>query len=577
MLCFPLCHDLPSTGIFFHEFATRSSPMRRVFSFGILGAVFLVLCPQRTRADVKLPALFSNGMVLQSGTTTPIWGTADPGEEVSIVLNLNNGTSLEPPRVRADSQGKWKITLAEESTPRERRILRRFRRWEQPVVEGLSPGGPYTLTVSGKNQISLKDVYIGEVWICSGQSNMEWSLRSTTGAEQVIQDSKNPRIRLFTVAKATADQPFQDVKGSWLECNPDTVKNFSAVGYYFGRDLQKALKVPVGLIHTSWGGTRAEAWTRHEVLDSHEEWKNEFPRYEQAKADYPKSLEKYRAEQDARKAEAAQTKEKSQTRPATSRPPSDPARNSNSPSVLYNAMIAPLIPYGIRGAIWYQGESNAGAAYLYRKLFPVMIQNWRDDWKRGDFPFLFVQLAPWDPKFVKEPHESAWAELREAQLLTSQNLPHTAMAVITDVGDSKDIHPRNKEPVGARLALAARGGVYGEPVEYIGPTYVSMQVDGNTAILHFKHKGKGLEARGGLLTGFTIAGEDHKFHNAQAEIKDDKVFVTSEEVKNPLAVRYGWANCPVVNLWSKDGLPASPFRTDDFPMVTKPKSAAKAN
>jgi sialate O-acetylesterase len=543
--------------------------MRRVLSTVGLSAMLMGFWGPPAQADVKLPALFSSGMVLQSGATTPIWGTADPGEEVSVVLNLQNGDTLRPESVRADSQGRWKLILAEEVAP-PRRLLRRFGGWE---TVGLSPGGPYSMTVSGKNQITLNDVYIGEVWIGSGQSNMEWPLRMTTGAEQTIQQGKNPLIRLFTVTKATADQPLEDVKGTWRECNPDSARNFSAVAYFFGRDLQKALNVPVGLIHTSWGGTRAEAWTRREVLESQPEWRDEFPRYQQAKADYPKALAHYREEQEKKKS-AAPSKEKDAQSKA--RPPSDPARNSNSPSVLYNAMIAPLIPYGIKGAIWYQGESNAGAAYLYRKLFPLMIQNWRNDWGRGDFPFLFVQLAPWQA-IVKEPQESAWAELREAQLLTSQNLRHTGMAVITDVGDPKDIHPRQKEPVGARLALIARSRVYGQPVEYSGPIYDSMYVAGNTAVLSFRHVGQGLEARGGPPTGFTVAGEDHQFHNAEAEIRDDMVHVWSKDVPRPVAARYGWANCPVVNLWNKDGLPASPFRTDDFPMVTKPKSVTKAN
>src|SRR5207245_8524558 len=242
-----------------------------------------------------------------------------------------------------------------------------------------------------------------------------------------------------------------------------------------------------------------------------------FPRYEKAKADYPKALEKYKVEQTERQEAAAKAKQEGKNPPAASRPPQDPAKNPNSPSVLYNAMIAPLIPYGIKGAIWYQGESNAGAAFAYRKLFAVMIQNCRNDWKRGEFPFLFVQLAPWKA-IVKEPQESAWAELREAQLMTAQHLPHTGMAVITDVGDPKDIHPRDKQPVGARLALAARAIAYGEPIEFSGPIYHSMDVVNNTAVLSFKHVGKGLEARGGPLTGFTVAGEDYKFHNAQAEI-----------------------------------------------------------
>jgi sialate O-acetylesterase len=561
---FPTAHSLPS-------FAAREFFMRRFMTTIGLSALVIATWHPQSQADVKLPALFSNGMVLQTGITTPIWGTADPGEHVSVVLNLLNGDALRPESVRADSQGRWKLTLAEEVAP-SRRLLRRFRRWE---TVGLEPGGPYSLTVSGKNQITLADVYIGEVWICSGQSNMEWPLRMTTGAEQTIQQAKNPLIRLFTVTKATADQPLEEVKGTWRECNPESARNFSAVAYFFGRDLQKALNVPVGLIHTSWGGTRAESWTRREVLESQPEWRDEFPRYEQAKADHPKALAQYRDEQEKRKS-ADSSKEKGQKPQTGSRAPSDPARNPNSPSVLYNAMIAPLIPYGIKGAIWYQGESNAGAAYLYRKLFPLMIQNWRNDWRRGAFPFLFVQLAPWQA-IVREPQESAWAELREAQLLTSQNLRHTGMAVITDVGDPKDIHPRNKEPVGARLALIARARTYGKPVEYAGPTYDSMYVADNTTILRFTHVGNGLEARGGPLTGFTIAGEDQKFHNADAEIRDNMIHVWSKEVPRPVAVRYGWANYPVVNLWNKDGLPASPFRTDDFPMVTKPKTSSQAN
>jgi sialate O-acetylesterase len=548
------------------SFENQEFSMRRLKWAIAVCLVTIGLSSQQTRGDVKLPALFSNGMVLQSGSRTPIWGTADPGEDVSVILDVKNGAAPRSQMARANSQGHWEVILGEELSPRPRPLIRRGRRLEPGG--GLVSGGPFTLTVSGKNRITIQDVYVGEVWICSGQSNMEWPLRLTTGADEAIKQSKNPQIRLFTVAKATADQPLSDVKGTWQECNPETVKNFSAVAYYFGRDLQKSLKVPVGLIHTSWGGTRAEAWTRREVLESHPEWQGEFPAYEKAKANYPKALEKYKSE---RQETIAKAKQEGKNPP--SRPPQDPAHNSNSPSVLYNAMIAPLVPYGIKGAIWYQGESNAGAAYLYRKLFPVMIQNWRNDWKRGDFPFLFVQLAPWQA-IVKEPQESAWAELREAQLLTAQHLSNTGMAVITDVGDPKDIHPRNKEPVGARLALAARAVAYGQPIEYSGPVYDSMAVVDNQAVLSFKHVGKGLEARDGPLMGFAIAGEDHKFHNAQAEIKDNRVYVTCEEVKQPVAVRYGWANCPVVNLWNKDGQPASPFRTDDFPMMTRPKPAA---
>jgi sialate O-acetylesterase len=525
--------------------------MRRALTAALMTTLWLGFVKSEARADVKLPALFSDGMVLQSGERIPIWGMAEPGEKIRISFQLTDGETILGKSCEADKEGKW---------------LSR--------IDCSKTGGPCTLEISGKNKITLKDVYIGEVWICSGQSNMEWPLAATTGADVAIQESNNPQLRLFTVAHATADERLHDVKGKWQPCNPETVRNFSAVGYYFGRELQKSLKVPVGLIHTSWGGTRAEAWTRREVLEALPDWKDEFPLYLKAKADYPKAKEQYALELKKHQQATAKAKDEGKAAPPAPKKPADPAHNPNSPSVLYNAMIAPLVPYGIKGAIWYQGESNAGQAFLYRKLFPAMIQNWRQDWKRGDFPFLFVQLAPWHA-IVTEPQESAWAELREAQLLTSQQVPHTAMAVITDVGDPKDIHPRDKSPVGARLALAARAVAYGEPIEYSGPTYESMQVMNNKIAIRFSHVGKGLEARDAPLHGFAIAGEDHKFHNAQAEIRDNQVYVWCDQVQKPVAVRYGWANCPVVNLWNKDGLPASPFRTDDFPMVTRPKPSTQ--
>jgi sialate O-acetylesterase len=524
---------------------------RRIVLAALTLAAVVCLAGQQARADVKPHALFTDGMVLQQGMKCPIWGTADPGEQVDVKFEVRKllTTAGSGSAVEADKDGKWKVSLN--------------------IVPEMA-GGPYTLTIKGKNTITLKDVYVGEVWICSGQSNMEWPLSATANAAEAIKDSKNPKIRLFTVPKIPSDKPVHVIKtdpkrpdhGKWLECNPDTVKSFSAVGYYFGRDLQKTRNVPVGLIHTSWGGTRAEAWTSQAVLEKYEEWKWEFP-----------AQEKFKVELEKHKEAVKKTKEEGGKPPA---PPKAPVpMGANAPSVLYNGMIAPLIPYAIKGAIWYQGESNAGKAYAYRKLFPTMIQNWRDDWKQGDFPFLCVQLAPFMP-IVTEPQESAWAELREAQLLTSLNLKNAGMAVITDVGDPKDIHPKKKGPVGARLALAARGIAYGEKIEYSGPVYDKMTVKDGKAVLSFKHAGKGLEAKDGELHGFTIAGADKKFYNAKAEIQGDSVLVWSDEVKEPVAVRYGWANCPVVNLWNKDGLPASPFRTDDFPMVTAPKTARPA-
>ncbi|HEY7328549.1 MAG TPA: sialate O-acetylesterase [Gemmataceae bacterium] len=516
--------------------------MKKRILVALAMAIAFCLSGPQARADVKPHGLFTDGMVLQGGMKCPIWGTADPGEKVHLLLEAKKSLSISVSSAggQAGEDGKWKTTL---SIPAE------------------MVGGPHTLTIKGKNTITLKDVYVGEVWICSGQSNMEWAIRASHNADEVIKNSQNPKIRLFTVPKNTSDKPLDGFKGDpkWHECNPDTVKGFSAVGYFFGRDLQKALDVPVGLIHTSWGGSRAEAWTSRPVLESHEEWKNIFADFEKDKADYAKALETY-------KETAAKAKEEGKKAP---QPPRRP-REMDAPGALYNGMIAPLIPYAIKGAIWYQGESNAGKAYAYRKLFPTMIQNWRDDWKQGDFPFLFVQLAPYQP-IVSEPQESAWAELREAQLLTSLHCKNTGIAVITDVGDPKDIHPKKKEPVGARLALAARGIAYGENVEYSGPIYDKMEVKDGKTVLHFKHVGKGLEAKDGPLHGFTIAGADRKFYNAQAEIQGDTVLVWCDKVAQPVAVRYGWANCPVVNLWNKDGLPASPFRTDDFPGVTTSK------
>jgi sialate O-acetylesterase len=450
------------------------------------------------RGDIKPNALFSSGMVLQQGQPCCVWGTGTPGEMVGLKLEAGPlAITISPRAVGQD--GRWQFTLP-----------------------ALQAGGPFTLTLTGQNTLTFKEVYIGEVWLASGQSNMEWPVSLSADAQKNTAQSRNPLIRLFTVPKATHDQPQKDLKGgNWVECGPSTVPGFSAVAYFFGREIQKALQVPVGLINDSWGGTRAEAWTSRAVLEAHPDYKGEF-----------------------------------QAKPR----PGDP----NGPSALYNGMIAPVLPFAIKGVIWYQGESNAGQADRYAELFPLMIKNWRHDWKQVDFPFLFVQLAPFMAK-VKEPVDTDWARLREAQLLTSLKVPYAAMAVITDVGDEGDIHPPKKEPVGQRLALAALALAYGRKIEYSGPVYQCMTVAGNKAVLQFTHAEGGLVARDGPLTGFTIAGEDRKFHNAQAEIQGDKVSVCCAAVAKPVAVRFGWANYPVVNLWNKAGLPASPFRTDNFP------------
>ncbi|MBI3463034.1 MAG: sialate O-acetylesterase [Planctomycetes bacterium] len=395
---------------------------------------------------------------------------------------------------------------------------------------------------------------------------MQFSVKQTADPQKAIAESANPMIRLLTVPRRAQPEPQADVTAAWQECKPESVADFSAVGYFFGRDLQQALKVPVGLINTSYGGTPAEAWTSSAGLKTRPEFKSILDNYASALHTYPQALEKHK---QALEKHAQAVAEARKTGAALPRPPAAPMgpEHPHSPSGLYNAMIHPLLPFGIRGAIWYQGESNAGRAYQYRTLFPAMIADWRQSWGQGDFPFLFVQLAPFMKK-VDEPGDSSWAELREAQLLTTQTSPNTAMAVITDVGEEDDIHPKKKAPVGGRLALAARALAYGESIEYSGPVYKEQQSDGERIILSFSHA-NGLTAKDGDLRGFAIAGADGKFVNADARIDGDRVIVSSAKVAKPVAVRYGWANYALGNLWNAAGLPASPFRTDDFRLTTQ--------
>ncbi|HRY50862.1 MAG TPA: sialate O-acetylesterase [Candidatus Paceibacterota bacterium] len=480
-------------------------------------------------ANVRLPALFTDHMVLQQEKAIPVWGWADEGETVTVRFRQQTVSTVA-------RGGKWMVRLQPEK-----------------------PGGPDSLTVSANNQVSMDDVLVGEVWICSGQSNMEWPLSRSYQPEADIQSATNAKIRLFTVPKLKAKTPVKDVKASWKVCQPDEAKNFSAVGYYFGRALQRDCAVPIGLIHTSWGGSPAEVWMSEDVLTQNPEYRRDIL------DTYPAAWRKYQEQV------AAYEKEKAELEAQGKKIQRGRPWGLWRPTELYNGMIAPLIPYAIRGAIWYQGESNAGRAHQYRTLFPDMIRNWRRDWGQDDFTFLAVQLAPY-MKIQEQPAESAWAELREAQWLATQVLPNVGMAVITDVGDPQDIHPTKKVPVGERLALAARGIAYGEKITYSGPIYRRMVARGNQAILSFRHVGKGLHAPDGELKGFAVCGPDRHFYWAQAKIEGRRVVVSCPEVKRPVAVRYGWADCPVVNLWNKDGLPASPFRTDDFPMITAPKN-----
>lgn len=496
----------------------------------------LLASSEQVFAELRLPALISDGMVLQQGEEISIWGWAEPGELIAVSGSWQNEEMI----ATADMDGQWMLKM----DPHE-------------------AGGPYELTISGEKTITIKNIMFGEVWVCSGQSNMEWIVANSADAEKEIAEADYPDIRMFTVVKNVAEEPQSDCKGNWAVCSSQTVPRFSAVGYFFARELHRELNVPVGMIHTSWGGTPAEAWTKREVIAKIPECTPIIQRYDEAAKKVQQIQKEYEVKLEQWKENAGDEGKE---------PPEKPQIPSNLRYTLmtfslYNGMIAPLLKYRIKGAIWYQGESNAGRAYQYRKLFPDMIRNWREDWEQGDFPFLFVQLANY--KAVNpEPGESDWAELREAQLKTLQ-LPNTGMAVIIDIGEANNIHPKNKQDVGKRLALLALAKTYGKEKVYSGPLYESMEIEGNKIILHFDHIGGGLKAAGdGPLKGFAVAGEDRKFVWADAGIEGNTVVVSSEKILKPVAVRYGWADNPQCSLYNKEGLPASPFRTDDWPGLT---------
>ncbi len=673
----------------------------RIAWVGLMG----VLVMSNATAQLSLPLLFGDGMVLQRGRPIPVWGEAAPGEAVSVSLN---GASAE---ATADDQGAWSVAL--------------------PAMEA---GGPYALTVAGADtRLALTDVLIGDVWVCSGQSNMAFMMQDVVKAApdraEEIASADFPNLRLFTVSNATAIEPLEELTDvtPWARCTPESAAAFSAVGYHFGRHLMEHRDTPVGLITSAWGGTLAEPWVSKEGLAALP-WfakrladaEANLPRVEEIEAEFIPVAEGWEADLDemdagvqdgapvwsdpdlapadwepvelpfpisllggvnplrlggrtwlrrdvelpaswagrdlvlslslvretgciwfngvevhrfnllhrmwdgqaatipgelvkegrntivVRVTDAANMGgiygepeairltakdgdatprvvnvagtwlmkrglpiEKLTPRPA---PPNYWPNNPNMPTVLYNAMIHPLLRMPITGVIWYQGESNAAAAYEYRRLFPALIRDWRRAWGLGDFPFLFVQLAnfgAWQP-VATEPREATWAELREAQLMTLSE-PNTAMAVAIDVGDPNEIHPVNKKDVGERLGLAARALAYGEPVAYSGPIHDAMEIRDGKAYIAFTHAENGLRVEGEALTGFAIAGADRKFVTAQARIEGDQVIVWSDAVAEPVAVRYGWDYAPECNLYNAEMLPASPFRTDDWPGLTAPE------
>ncbi len=498
----------------------------------LLSAALATCLLPRLAAEVKLPAIIGDNAVLQADAPLPIWGTAAVGEDVTVTIAGQSQST------KAGADGRWQVKLA-----------------------ALKTGGPLELTVAGTNTIVLKNLLVGEVWVGSGQSNMEFALKGANDSAKEIAAADFPKIRLFTVIKKTSAEPLADCSGKWVECSPATVPGFSAVAYFFGRELHQKLGVPVGLIHTSWGGTEAEAWTSRAALAGSAEFKDAAPSWDKRLADLPKAQAKYATEVAAWKAAADAAKAAGKPAPKKPNPPAD-ENSPHRPSSLYNGMLAPLIPYAIRGAIWYQGESNAGQPLKYRTLLPLMIGDWRQAWGEGDFPFYIVQLANYKARQA-EPVESDWAALREAQWLTTTKVKNTGLATIIDVGMAENIHPTDKQTVGHRLALNALALTYGKDNESSGPVFAAMKVEDAKAVLTFTHLGGGLVAKGGgALTGFAIAGEDRKFVWATATIVGDTVVVTSDKVAKPTAVRYAWADNPECDLYSKADLPAVPFRTD---------------
>lgn len=504
----------------------------RKHTFQLAALAFLnsfagLLCVvSQVRADVTPNPLFSDNAVLQRDKEVPVWGMAADGEKVTVEFA---GQKLET----VAKDGRWRVEL-------------------QPMPA--SPE-PRTMTFTGNNTVTAKNILVGEVWLCSGQSNMEWPLRDTEGGADAVLASADPNFRLVRLPHRDVDEPQTNAQVRWLPSAPESVPDFSAVAFHFGRDLRKTLGVPIGLIGSHYGGTPAEAWTDRQTFQADPELNILLENQARRVAEFDLQKMEERNQKIKADHEAAVAKATSEGRPKPGGPRLEvpPMQNKSRPACLYNGMIAPLQPYALRGVIWYQGESNAGAPLIYRKLFPAMIGAWRQQWGEETMPFLFAQVAP----FKNMP-----PGIREAQLLTWKSTPQTAMVVTADIGDAEDIHPRKKLPVGQRLALAARALAYGEQIVYSGPEYDSMSVSGNRAVLHFKHTGGGLVAKDGDLRGFFIAGADGNFRPAKAEIKGDAVEVFSDEVSSPAAVRYGWSNVPDVNLTNKEGLPASPFRTD---------------
>lgn len=496
-------------------------------NFRALLVLLALTTTSAVEAGTKLPNVFSDHMVVQQKMPIRVWGWTNPGQDVTVELG---GRSVAG---KADATGRFDVSL--------------------PAFDASNT--PHTLTVKGDETVTVNDVLVGEVWICSGQSNMQWSVNASNDPDLEKLAAKFPNIRMINFPQVGTQEPIASHDDRrWMVCNPENLGNFSAVGYFFARQLHLTIDVPIGMINNAWGGSACEAWVNRDVLKANEKFAPLLARWE--------AMEKQVAELSAN---SSLNDEQKKQLEGLKRQMSGNARPAN----IYNGVLKSHIGYTIRGAIWYQGESNASRAYQYRELFPAMISNWRQEWGQGDFPFYWVQLADFRAQQA-EPGASDWAELREAQTMTMSKLSHTGEAVIIDIGEGKDIHPKNKVDVGRRLARWALANEYGVKIPFHSPQYASMEKQDGKIVLSFNYVDGGWRPFDvPQPVGFAIAGDDHKFVWADAKIlQDGRVEVSSSKVPNPVAVRYGWADNPVCNMFNGAGLPLTPFRTDDLPGVT---------
>ena len=491
----------------------------------VLLAACALLVPSVAMAELKMPNIFGDHMVVQQKMPVKVWGWTKPGQEVTVTLAEKSATG------KAGDDGRFDVAL--------------------PAVDA---GGPYTLQIKADETRTINDVLVGEVWICSGQSNMQWNVANSTDPDLERLTARHPKIRMINFPQVGTQEPVLTHDRPWMECTPETVSAFSAVGYFFARQLNETIDVPIGMINNAWGGSACEAWINRDVL-------NADPQYAPMMDGWI-AKEKQFADLTAKSDLNDEEKKTLQNLKGQ-------VSGNHRPANIYNGVLKSHLGFTIRGAIWYQGESNAGRAYQYRELFPLMISNWRQEWGQGDFPFYWVQLADFMEEKA-EPAESAWAELREAQTMTMAKLPHTGEAVIIDIGEGKDIHPKNKVDVGRRLARWALANEYGIAVPFHSPQYKSMEKQDSKIVLTFDHVDGGWRPFDVKQpVGFAIAGADKKFVRADATIlADGRIEVSSTTIADPVAVRYAWADNPICNMFDGAGLPMTPFRTDDWPGVT---------